>query len=584
MNTGVLRAPGLSTVAGAVKLEKRKKPARHGLGERAPLGLLLGLGLIALLLGIALPVGSLLGLSFFGSEGQFSGLANHRAYAASPNVGASLFNSLWLAGLSALICVVLAYGYAFALTQTCMPGRRFFKAVALVPVLAPSLLMAISLIYLFGNQGLLKGCLIWLPGDPSIYGPLGIVTGSVLWTFPHALLILLTALGTSDGRLHEAAACLGAGRWRSFCTVTLPASRYGLVIAFMVVFVLVITDFGVPKVIGGNTQVLATDIYKQVIGQQKLQMGAVVALVLLVPALLAFWVEQRLRAAQGASLTLRAVPYRPGASARLDLGMLIYCSVIALMLLGVIGVAVFASLATYWPYQLAPSLNNFRFDMMDGGGWLSYGNSIKLALGTALLGTLLSFLTAYLVEKPSRFGPARALLNAMASLPMAVPGLALGVGYILFFNAAWNPLHFLYGSLGLLTICTVAHFFSVAHLTQVTALRQLDREYELVAQSLGRPFWVTLLRVHLPICVPTLIQVAGYFFVNALTTVSAVVFLYSPETTLASVAVLSMDDAGDIGPAAAMAVLIFVTAATGRLILGGLERLLINHTQRWRAS
>jgi len=547
--------------------------------ERGLLGLLLGLALLALLISIALPVAALLGMSFLDAEGHFTGLANHWAYAASPNVGRSLFNSLWLSLLSAAICVSLAYGYAFALTQTCMPGRRFFRAVALVPVLAPSLLMAISLIYLFGNQGLLKS---WLMGLPA-YGPFGIVTGSVLWTFPHALLILLTALGTSDGRLYEAAASLGASRWRVFRSVTLPASRYGLVISFVVVFVLVITDFGVPKVIGGNTQVLATDIYKQVIGQQKLQMGAVVALLLLLPALLAFWVEQRLRAAQGASLSVRAVPYQPQPFPLLDRAMLLYCGLIAALMLAVLGVAVFASLATYWPYKLAPSLNNYQFDLMDGGGWTSYSNSLKLALGTAVLGTALSFLTAYLVEKPRQMAAARSVLNAVASLPMAVPGLALGLGYILFFNAAWNPLHFLYGSLGLLMICTVAHFFSVAHITQLSALRQLDREYELVAESLGLPFWKTLLRVHLPVSLPTLVQVAGYFFVNALTTVSAVVFLYSPETSLASVAVLAMDDAGDIGPAAAMAVLIFATAAVGRLVLALLERLLINKTQRWRA-
>lgn len=554
-------------------------PALRRPAERALLGLLLGLALLALLISIALPVAALLGMSFLDAEGHFSGLANHWAYAASPNVGRSLFNSLWLSLLSAAICVGLAYGYAFALTQTCMPGRRFFRAVALVPVLAPSLLMAISLIYLFGNQGLLKS---WLMGLPA-YGPFGIVTGSVLWTFPHALLILLTALGTSDGRLYEAAASLGASRWRVFRSVTLPASRYGLVISFVLVFVLVITDFGVPKVIGGNTQVLATDIYKQVIGQQKLQMGAVVALLLLLPALLAFWVEQRLRAAQGASLSVRAVPYQPQPYPLLDRAMLLYCGLLAALLLAVLGVAVFASLATFWPYKLAPSLNNYQFDLMDGGGWASYANSLKLALGTALLGTGLSFLTAYLVEKPRQMAAARSALNAVASLPMAVPGLALGLGYILFFNAAWNPLHFLYGSLGLLMICTVAHFFSVAHITQLSALRQLDREYELVAESLGVPFWKTLLRVHLPVSLPTLVQVAGYFFVNALTTVSAVVFLYSPETSLASVAVLAMDDAGDIGPAAAMAVLIFGTAACGRLVLALLERLLINQTQRWRA-
>lgn len=546
--------------------------------EKLWLGALV-LGLLAVLLvAIALPVGTLLGHSFVSAGGQFSGRAQFMAYARTPGVGRSLFNSLWLSALSSTLCVALAYGYAYGVVRSCMPLARLFRAIALVPLLAPSLLMAISLIYLFGAQGMLKS---WLLGG-SAYGPFGIVLGSVLWTFPHALMILCTTLASGDARLYEAAATLGAGRWRSFCQVTLPASRYGLMIAWIVVFVLVVTDFGVPKVIGGNTQMLATDIYKQVIGQQNLSMGAVVAMLLLVPAGLAFAAERHLRAKQAASMAVRAVPLVPQPHAPLDRALLVYCSLIALALLAVMGTAMLASLVSFWPYDLSLSFKHYQFDMMDGGGWASYGNSLTMAAATAVIGALLSFLSAYLVAKPTGWVRARQWLHAVATLPMAVPGLALGLGYILFFNAGDNPLHFLYGSLGILALCSVAHFFSVAHITQLTALQQLDAEYERVADSMGVPFWTLLWRVHLPVCLPAVMQVAGYFFVNAMTTVSAVVFLYSPETTLASVAVLAMDDAGDIAPAAAMATLIFATAAVGRLLIAALDAWMQKRTQHWR--
>ncbi|KGH11499.1 phosphonate ABC transporter permease [Comamonas thiooxydans] len=532
----------------------------------------------ALLVAIALPVGALLGHSFVSADGKFSGLAQYFAYAQMPGVGQSLFNSLWLSAFSSTLCVALAYGYAYGVMRSCMPLAKFFRAIALVPLLAPSLLMAISLIYLFGAQGLLKS---WLLGGTA-YGPFGIILGSVLWTFPHALMILCTTLASGDARLYEAAATLGAGRWRSFCQVTLPASRYGLMIAWIVVFVLVVTDFGVPKVIGGNTQMLATDIYKQVIGQQNLSMGAVVAMLLLVPAGLAFAAERHLRARQAAAMSVRAVPLVPQPCAPLDRALLVYCSLMALALLAVMGVAVLASLVSFWPYNLTLTFRNYQFDLMDGGGWASYANSLTMAVATAAVGALLSFLSAYLVARPTGWGRARQWLHAVATLPMAVPGLALGLGYILFFNAGSNPLHFLYGSMGILVLCTVAHFFSVAHITQLTALQQLDAEYERVADSMGLPFWTLLWRVHLPVCLPAVMQVAGYFFVNAMTTVSAVVFLYSPETTLASVAVLAMDDAGDIAPAAAMATLIFATAAAGRLLIALLDAWLQRRTQHWR--
>ncbi|MGB6095433.1 MAG: putative 2-aminoethylphosphonate ABC transporter permease subunit [Comamonas thiooxydans] len=546
--------------------------------EKLWLGALV-LGLLgALLVAIALPVGALLGHSFVSADGKFSGLAHYLAYARTPGVGQSLFNSLWLSAFSSTLCVALAYGYAYGVMRSCMPLAKFFRAITLVPLLAPSLLMAISLIYLFGAQGLLKS---WLLGGTA-YGPFGIILGSVLWTFPHALMILCTTLSSGDARLYEAAATLGAGRWRSFCQVTLPASRYGLMIAWIVVFVLVVTDFGVPKVIGGNTQMLATDIYKQVIGQQNLSMGAVVAMLLLVPAGLAFAAERHLRARQAAAMSVRAVPLVPQPCAPLDRALLVYCSLMALALLAVMGVAVLASLVSFWPYNLTLTFRNYQFDLMDGGGWASYVNSLTMAVATAATGALLSFLSAYLVARPTGWGRARQWLHAVATLPMAVPGLALGLGYILFFNAGSNPLHFLYGSMGILVLCTVAHFFSVAHITQLTALQQLDAEYERVADSMGLPFWTLLWRVHLPVCLPAVMQVAGYFFVNAMTTVSAVVFLYSPETTLASVAVLAMDDAGDIAPAAAMATLIFATAAAGRLLIALLDAWLQRRTQHWR--
>ena len=567
-----------------------KKQRRQASGPAAPqqtrffnweklwLGVLV-LGLLgALLVAIALPVGALLGHSFWSADGTFSGLAQYIAYAQMPGVGQSLFNSLWLSALSSTLCVALAYGYAYGVMRTCMPLAKLFRAMALVPLLAPSLLMAISLIYLFGAQGLLKELLM----GGTAYGPFGIIVGSVLWTFPHALMILCTTLASGDARLYEAAATLGAGRWRSFCQVTLPASRYGLMIAWIVVFVLVVTDFGVPKVIGGNTQMLATDIYKQVIGQQNLSMGAVVAMLLLVPAGLAFAAERHLRAKQAATMAVRAVPLQPQPYAPLDRALLAYCSLIALVLLAVLGTAMLASLVTFWPYNLSLSFKHYQFDMMDGGGWASYGNSLTMAAATAVIGALLSFLSAYLVAKPTGWVRARQWLHAVATLPMAVPGLALGLGYILFFNAGSNPLHFLYGSMGILVLCSVAHFFSVAHITQLTALQQLDAEYERVADSMGVPFWTLLWRVHLPVCLPAVMQVAGYFFVNAMTTVSAVVFLYSPETTLASVAVLAMDDAGDIAPAAAMATLIFATAAAGRLLIALLDAWLQRRTQHWR--
>jgi iron(III) transport system permease protein len=169
-------------------------------------------------------------------------------------------------------------------------------------------------------------------------------------------------------------------------------------------------------------------------------------------------------------------------------------------------------------------------------------------------------------------------------MPLAIPGLVLGIAYIFFFNHPDNPLGFLYGTMGILVISTIVHFYTVSHLTSLTALKQLDPEFETVSLSLKTPVWRTFGKVTLPVCLPALLDVASYLFLNAMTTVAAVVFLYSPETMLASIAVLNMDDAGDIAPAAAMALMIVYTSAIFRLLHALLTRYLKRRTQVWRNS
>ncbi len=535
--------------------------------------------IIALLaVAVVFPLYSLLSMSLQDMDGEYVGLENFRIYFDTPALFASISNSLSVAISATLIVLGIAFVYAYALTRTRMPLRWFFRGVALIPILAPSLLAAISLIYWFGNQGVLKS---WLGGG-SIYGPVGITIGSCFWVFPHALMILLTALSTADARLYEAAEALRTPKWRVFWTVTLPGAKYGILSAGFVVFTLVITDFGVPKVIGGRYNVLATDVYKQVVGQQNFEMGAVVSLVLLLPALVAFIADRWVQRKQVALLSARAVPYQPKSEPLRDGLLFIFCTIVAVTLLAMIAMAAYASFVTFWPYNLTLSLKNYNFDVMDGGGWEAYFNSIRMAIYCAIFGTGLIFFGGYLVEKARGVSWLRTLLHLAAMLPLAVPGLVLGIAYIFFFNHPDNPLGFLYGTMGILVICTIAHFYTVSHLTCLTALKQLDPEFEAVSLSLKTPVWRTVGKVTLPVCLPALLDVGSYLFLNAMTTVSAVVFLYSPETMLASVAVLNMDDAGDIAPAAAMAMMIVYTSAVFRILHALLARILQRRTQVWR--
>jgi len=509
-----------------------------------------------------------------------TGLENYRAYFSTPSLFRSIENSLFIATISTIITVSLAFGFAYALNRSTMRFKGVFRLIAMIPILVPSLLPGIALVYLFGNQGMMKELLM----GESIYGPIGIVIGSVFFTFPHALIIITTALAISDSRLYEAAVSLRASRWRTFWTVTIPGARYGLISAAFVVFNLVITDFGLPKVIGGQYNMLAVDIYKQVIGQQNFEMGAVVSVVLLIPALFAFSIDRYVQKRQVALLSARSVPFRPKPHKQFDLICLGYCLLVGVFIVGLIGVCQYAALINFWPYNLSLSLVNYNFEVMDGGGWDSYLNSIRLGLFTAVAGTILVFSGAYVVEKTNGFFVTRSAFQFLAMMPMAVPGLVLGLAYIFFFNAPANPLNGIYATMVILVVCTVTHFYTVSHLTAVTALKQMDREFESVASSLKQPFYRLFTIVTVPVCLPAILDISIYLFVNAMTTVSAVIFLYSPDTALASIAVLNMDDAGDIAPAAAMGMMIFYTNVFARLIHLLVSRNLMRKTQAWRSG
>jgi iron(III) transport system permease protein len=508
-----------------------------------------------------------------------TGLDNYVSYFTNPALFGSIGNSVTIASISTVITLFLAFGFAYAIHRTCMPFKGTFKLVAMMPILVPSLLPGIALVYMFGSQGYLKALLM----GHSIYGPIGIVIGSVFFTFPHAFIIISTALSIADQRQYEAAESLRASPWRTFWTVTVPGARYGLISAAFVTFTLVITDFGLPKVIGGQYNVLAVDIYKQVIGQQNFEMGAVVSVILLIPAILAFVVDRIVTRRQVSLLSARSVPFQPKPTPATDRLWLAWCLMVALFIVSIIATCQAAALIRFWPYDFTLTLANYDFNRMDGGGWAAYWNSLKMAGWTAVIGTVIVFTGAYMVEKIDGFRTGRNLFQFLAMLPMAIPGMVLGLAYIFFFNDPANPANVIYGTMTILVVSTVTHFYTVGHLTAMTALKQIDAEFEPVASSLRQPFWKLFGRVTVPVCLPAILDISIYMFVNAMTTVSAVVFLYSTKTALASVAVLNMDDAGTIAPAAAMGMMIFYTNAAARTLHALASRRIMRRTQAWRA-
>lgn len=551
---------------------------RHRLdGETALRYLLIGLFGLFLYLFVLYPMAKVLWRSLLDNDGAFVGLANYVRYFSTPAIAASVTNSLYVSVVAMVVTVCLAFVYAYALTRTLMPGRGVFRVVAMLPIFAPSLVQGIAFVYIFGNNG------IWTrltDINIGVYGAKGIIMAEVFYCFPHAMLILIAALTATDARLYDAAAALGASRLKTFATVTLPGVKYGLMSACFVVFTLVITDFGAPKVIGGKFSVMATEIYNQVVGQQNFTMGATVSVVLLIPALVAFVVDRLIQRRQYALVSSAAKPLEPRKNPLAEWSLFAYCFLIAASIAAIYLVILVVSLVERWPYRLSLTLKHYAFDTV--GGYSPLLNSVYVSALTAVVGTAIAFIGAYLVEKwRTRAG---APLYALSLLPVSIPGMVLGLAYIFTFNVSGSILNRLYGTLAILVISNLIHYFTVPFLTATTSLKQMDAEFENVGASMGVPFYKTFWRVTVPIALPSIIAISMYLFLNAMVTLSAVVFLVAPGTELAAVAVLLMDDAGDTAQAAAMSVLIIAVGLMVRFVYWGLMRGVTRRTQAWTAT
>jgi iron(III) transport system permease protein len=496
-------------------------------------------------------------MSFVTADGI--GLGNYVRYINSPKFTKVVGNSLSVAATTTTLTVLLAYAFAYAMRRTAMPLKNVFGSVALLPLFAPSLVQALGIVFLFGRNGVINRTFNL---GIDIYGFWGIVISDVFYSFPHAYLILSAALAVADARLHESAQVLGATGARIFRDITLPSTKYGILSATFVVFTIVITDFGNPMVIGGDYNVLATEIYNQVSGQGNFSMGAVIGVMLLVPAALAVIAEKWIMRRHHATITERSQPLQIQRERWRDRVGLTFALVICAMIAAIVLVVVVASFVTLWPYNMHVSLRHYRFEVQNGLQPL--WTSIGVSLMAAGIGVIVTIGGACVTRRLRNV--AGQCVYFLSILPAAVPGMVLGLGYILVFNNPSNPLEFLYGTLLILALCNVYHYHAQGFLIATTSINQISRVFDEASTSLGGGFLRTLWQVILPIISPSIISVGVFFFVRSMVTLSAVIFLVTPQTQVAAVSVLLLDDAGNANQAAAFSVCIMLVVALALLL------------------
>ena len=424
----------------------------------------------------------------------------------------SIKNSLVSATIATLITIVIAYFLALWIERTNIRFRGLFSKIFVLPMLVPSISNGMGLVILFGNNGLITR---FLGLNVNIYGLGGIVAGSVLYAFPVAFLMFSDVLKYEDSSPYEAADVLGLSWLHKFKSITFPYLRKPLISIVFSTFTLIITDYGVPLMVGGKYITLPVVMYQEVIGQLNFGKGAVLGLILLVPALIAFIIDM-LNKDKGTSAFI--IKKHERANGAWSKGVAyVGCVIVSILVLLPIITFVMLAFSTDYPNNLAITLNNFaKAGKLRAFEYLL--NSIVIAFATAAIGVVIAFMTAYLSarmkSKASRF------LHISAITSAAIPGIVLGLAYVFMFKE--TPI---YGTLLILITVNLIHFISSPYLMIYNTLSKLNENIEPVAHTMGIDRFHIIKDVFVPQCKGTILEMFSYFFVNCMMTISAVSFL-----------------------------------------------------------
>ena len=430
-----------------------------------------------------------------------------------------LKNSLITTSVATVISVLLSFALAWLLNRSKIRFKSVFVVLFTVPMLIPSISHGMGLVLLFGDNGLITNLLGWNIG---LYGYKGIVMGSVLYSFPAAFLMFHDSFQYEDFTVYEAAGVLGLSKWHQFVTVTVPSMRRTIVSAVLAVFTMVFTDYGVPLMTGGTSMTLPVYMYREVIGMMNFSGGAVVGVVLLMPAVAAFLMDLKNSGINTSSSTVTKA-YQIEENKLRDTAVYVIFGVVLLILCLPICAFVLLSFVKQYPIDMSFSLNTIKKLLVSSIG-MYFVNSLAVALLTALAGTCLAYFSAYITARSEKSVPNK-ILHFISMLSLAIPGVVLGLSFVMTFQKL--PL---YGTIYMLVLVNVVHFFSSPYLLAYNSLTKFNANLEDVAQSLGISRMRMLLSVYVPCTRATIVEMYSYFFVNAMITISAVSFLINFRT------------------------------------------------------
>ena len=435
----------------------------------------------------------------------------------APNFLKAVGNTVKTALATTAIAVPLGLLLAFAIQRTRIRWRAVWTVALTLPMLIPSISQSMGLVVLFGTNGILRN-LLGIEG--TIYGYTGIITGSVLYSYPVAFLMFSDVLKYQDSSPYEAAQVLGIPKLHTHLAITLPYLTKPLISSVFTVFSLVATDYGIPMLIGGKTTTLAVMMYQEVLGQLNFSKGGVIGLFLLIPAVITFIINTIVKSRSKLSFVTR--PFDLKKSKLRDGAAYLLCGTVLFLITLLLASFFLVAFSKRYPSDMSFTFANVQ-KMFALRGGTYFVNSLIIAAFVSVIGITVAFITAYLTARmPSKFS---SLLHLFSITSLAIPGLVLGLSYAMTFGGS-----FIYGTLAILILANIMHFFASPYQMMYNSLGKMNENLENVGQTLG----ISRIRMIFDVIVPqsrsTMLEMFSYFFVNSMMTISAVSFLSTVTT------------------------------------------------------
>ncbi len=411
--------------------------------------------------------------------------------------------------------MVLALLAAFAIERSSIKCKPLFTILFTMPMLIPSISHAFGIVQLFGNNGLITRL---LGLENGAYGFVGIVLGSIAYSFPVAFLMFSSILHFEDGSAYRAADVLGIPKYKQFLSITLPYMKKTLISCFFAVFTMIVTDYGVPLMVGGKTVTLSVLMFNRAVSMIDYDSGSVIGAILLIPAVVAFLVDFFNKDNGQSSFITESAQLRGGPCL---LPAYCYCILLCLCVLAPVVSFCFMFLETKYPVNREFTVSHVIRTINRGAGTYLL-NSVIYAVLSAISGTVFAFCCSYLTARVKN--TYSKILHLISITSMAIPGIVLGLSYVIFFHN--TPV---YSTAIIVVLANMIHFFSSPYLMMYNTLGKVNMNLESVGMILG----IGRLRIVFDVIVPkvrcTLFEMFGYFFVNSMMTISAVAFLAPPS-------------------------------------------------------